>query len=182
MRINAGGDAQENVRRFPGHFRDFFKRVQFIGAVHDNVPDAKLYGIGEIRVRLVIAMEKDALHRKSCGMRGVKLSGRYAVRVHLLLRHHAVQLSEAKRFSGKHRRGAGTEMGGKRVLIESTLLSHGVHIEIIRGRAEFHGQFCGIQTGDGQMPGFVYGKGRMQKHGGLLTEKFAWYGVTSRRR
>ena len=148
--------------------RNRFQCVQLVRSVYDNMPDAQLHSIPQIRVRLVVAVEEYAFHRKSGGMCGVQFTGRHTVRTHLLLCHHAVQLSEAKRFSGENRECVHTEMCGKCSAIHPALRTNRVQIEIICRCAKGFRQLHRVQRTDGQMTGIVYGKGWMQKHRLLL--------------
>ena len=177
VRVDAGGDPEQDMRRHAFFRGDPPEGLELVGRVDDDVSDAEIAGEREIRVRLVVAVEEDLLHGKARGLRREDLTGRHAVRQQALLRDEPVQALVAQRFSGERGQGGLPEIRPEGVPVQSALGPDRVRVQQKGGRAEFLCQPDRVQSGDGQMPGFVDVIGGVEYHRRPLDFRWGWFGT-----
>ena len=147
VRIDAGRDAQKNLLTDAGAAGVLVDAFQLLHAVHDKVSDSALYGVFDVEIRLIVAVEKGAFHRKSRGHRREKFSGGNDIGAHALVCHNPVNLLEAERLGGIKRKGALAEIFFHGDFIFAAALAHPFVVDEEERRAVFFRQRDGIRAG-----------------------------------
>ena len=157
MRIDAGGHAQQDLlHRAPGG-RQFAQAHELVLAVHHEIAHARVHGVKDVRVGLVVAVEEGPLHRESGLHRREDLAGRNHIDAHFLLPHDPVHMHKAGRLAGICGRRLLAEAFGKGRLVQAAVFPDAVLIEQVQGRTETLGQIAYILARKAQMAGFIDG-------------------------
>ena len=140
MCLDAGTDAQENLRLLACLSRDRVEQVDFVEIVHHDASHADFKGVGEFIRQLVVAVEVHAVQRKAGGDAHRNLTRRDHVQSHAFfsgdLDHVRVRVGLAG-VEGERIRVTGIE----RVDVAAHVRAQGCFIIDIEGRAEFSCQF-----------------------------------------
>ena len=140
MRVDAGGDAQQDLLPHAACSRLAVERFQFLIAVHHEAAHAMVEGIADIGVGLAVAMEPDQFRRESRLERGVDLAAGHAVDTHALLFHDAVHLFEGTGFACVKGQGALPEGCAEGVFIHAAVEADAVFVHEVEGRSAAFGQ------------------------------------------
>ena len=135
VRVDAGGDAEQDLLRdaLPPRFGS--EGLKLIGVVHNEVSDAVFHTVADVGVGLAVAVEEDPVRGKADAEGGVYFARGDGVNAHAFLRGNAVDLLEGGGLPGVERERPVPEAGPEGFGIEAAVVTDTALIHQIEGRA-----------------------------------------------
>ena len=155
VRVDTRRDAQKYFLLYARFCRSGVDGVKLFGVIRREEPYAAFYGVRDIGIGLVVAVEHRVRKVEPRGVRRVKFARRNDIGAHTLGADYAVNLFKAERFGSEHRARAGRQIFAHSLHVFAAARADAVFVHYERGRAEFAREFDGIGAGEIQTPVFA---------------------------